>query len=165
MVVGPTVAQREPIFKPASVRTAKDLDLSDALVLVSCVKSKLPHSAPARELYTSALFRKSRDLVETTGARWFILSSQYGLVAPDEVIAPYEFTLNSLGNTDRETWAAKVLEKLLPIADGYRRVVFLAGARYREFLIEPLRKRGLIVETPMEHLRRGEQLAWLSEYE
>jgi hypothetical protein len=64
-----------------------DVDLAGALVLVSCVKSKLPHPAPARSLYTSAWFQKARDIVERSGARWFVLSSRYGLESPDTTIA------------------------------------------------------------------------------
>jgi hypothetical protein len=149
--------------KPAP--TDSSLDLRDALVLVSCVKSKLPHPAPARDLYTSAWFRKARDLVEASGSRWFVLSSFYGLVDPNTEIAPYDYTLNTLGVAERRAWATKVLEKLIPETSGYRRVVMFAGQRYREFLMEPLLRRGVNVIVPMAHLRRGEQLAWLSEYE
>jgi hypothetical protein len=145
-------------------RKSTDLDLRDAVVLVSCVKSKLPHPAPARELYTSAWFRKVRDIIEVSGARWFVLSSLYGLVAPETVIDPYDHTLNTVGVGDRQFWATRVLAKLLPKIAGQHRVVMFAGQRYREFLIEPLQRRGLRVDVPMEHLKRGEQLAWLSEH-
>ena len=145
--------------------TSSDLDLRHSIVLVSCVKSKLPYAAPARELYTSAWFRKARNILEVSGARWFILSSVYGLVKPDAKLAPYDYTLNTLGVADRRGWAKNVLEKLLPKLAGHRRVVMLAGQRYREFLIEPLQRQGLEVVVPMEHLTRGEQLAWLSNQE
>lgn len=131
---------------------------------VSCVKSKLSHPAPARALYTSAWFRKVRDIVETSGARWFVLSSRCGLVTPDVEIAPYDYTLNTLGVAERKDWATNVLDKLLPEMVSERRVVMFAGHRYREFLVEPLRQRGLEVEVPMANLTRGEQLAWLSEH-
>jgi hypothetical protein len=65
---------------------AARLDLTGAVVLVSCVKSKRSHRAPARLLYTSAWFQKVRDIVEASDARWFILSARYGLVAPDAEI-------------------------------------------------------------------------------
>ncbi len=45
------VPWREPTPMPS--RMENDLDLANAIVLVSCVKSKLPHPAPARSLYTS----------------------------------------------------------------------------------------------------------------
>jgi hypothetical protein len=158
-----TVTPRPP---PAMTPLAKTngLDLDGALVLISCVKSKLPHAALARLLYTSAWFRGVRDFVEARGARWLLLSSLYGLVAPDAVIAPYDYTLNSLGIAERQAWANKVLERLLPEAIGFRRVVMFAGARYREFLIGPLQQRGIVVDVPMEHLSRGEQLAWLAQH-
>lgn len=107
-----TASVPEPMPEPAEPRASSTLDLSDALVLISCVKSKLPHAAPARELYTSPLFRKARNLVEASGTRWLLLSSQYGLVDPGEVIASYDYTLNTLGVAVRKAWAAKVLERL-----------------------------------------------------
>lgn len=157
------VLRREPIRRPAPSQLRRRLDLAGTVVLVSCVKSKLSHSAPARELYTSAWFQKARDLVEASGARWFILSSRYGLVAPDAEIAPYDYTLNTLGVAERRAWAAKVLDKLLPAMASEKRIVMFAGHRYREFLVEPLQRRGVEVEVPMTNLKRGQQLSWLSD--
>ena len=144
-------------------RSTDSIDLAGALVLVSCVKSKQSQPAPARELYTSAWFRGVRDLIEAGDARWFILSALHGLVHPDAVIAAYDHTLNSLGIAERRAWAKKVLDKLLPETEGYPRVVIFAGQRYREFLVKPLESRGIVIDTPMERLRLGEQLGWLSE--
>jgi hypothetical protein len=129
------------------------------------VKSKLPHSAPAREFYTSPWFKKVRSIVEASGSRWFILSSLYGLVAPSTEIAPYDHTLNALGVAERRAWATKVIDKLMPEIAGQRRVVIFAGHRYHEFLAEPLRRHGITVVVPMAHLARGEQLSWLSQHE
>jgi hypothetical protein len=155
---------REPApLKQAAREIA--LSLSGAVVLVSCVKSKLSHSAPARALYTSAWFEKVRDIVEASGARWFVLSSRYGLVAPTVEIAPYDYTLNSLGVRERQAWAKDVLNALLPLVANEKRIVMFAGDRYREFLIQPLRRNGIEVEVPMAHLRRGEQLSWLSNFQ
>lgn len=154
----------ERVRQPPRVRSMGKLDLDNALVLVSCVKSKLPSAAPACELYTSAWFRQVRDIVEASGARWFVLSALYGLVAPEERIEPYDYTLKTLGVAERRAWATKVLSKLLPEAAGRRRIVMFAGARYREFLIGPLQQQGIAVDVPMANLRLGEQLAWLSEH-
>ena len=40
-------------------------------------------------------------------------------------------------------------------------VVILAGARYREFIMEALSNMVTEVEVPLEGLRIGEQLSWL----
>src|SRR5690606_13413659 len=55
------------------------------IALVSCVSSKEPHAAPARDLYTSALFRKARAYAERNADAWYILSAKYGLVDPNRV--------------------------------------------------------------------------------
>jgi hypothetical protein len=157
---------KSEVARPQPAQTRKDLDFANTIVLVSCVKNKLPYPAPARSLYTSTWFRKTRDIVEGSGARWFVLSALYGLVAPDAEIAPYDHTLNTLGVAARQDWATDVLRKLIPEIEtaGVKRVVMFAGDRYREFLVEPLQSRGIKVEVPMEGLRIGEQLAWLSEH-
>jgi hypothetical protein len=159
------VTQREVAPALRQSHLATSIDLNGAVVLISCVKSKLSYSAPARKLYTSAWFRKVRNIVEASGARWFVLSALYGLVTPDTEIAPYEYTLNTLGVAERKAWASSVLDQLLPEMAGEKRVVMFAGQRYREFLVEPLRKRGIKVEVPMANLVRGEQLAWLSHHQ
>ena len=130
--------------------------------LVSCVSKKLPHPAPARDLYTSPLFCKARSYVERTGCPWFVLSAKYGLVDPDEVIAPYDLTLNTMRVADRREWASGVLAQLAPHLKNVGAVTFLAGQRYLQFLEAPLRSRGLDVSVPMEGLKIGEQLGWLN---
>jgi hypothetical protein len=133
------------------------------VILVSCVKTKRASAVQARGLYISDWFLKVRRYVEQSGAPWFILSAEHGLVPPDEVISPYERTLNTMPVADRRHWAGRVITQLserLPEAD---HVIFLAGARYREFLVEPLRRKGITVAIPMEGLARGPQLRWLAQ--
>ena len=133
------------------------------LVLVSCVAGKKASPAPAKELYVSALFCKIRAYVEHIGQPWFILSAQYGLVHPDTVIEPYDCTLNGMRTAGRRKWASEVLAQLTPRLGTADSVTFFAGQRYREFLEQPLRTRGLIVDVPMHGLRIGEQLRWLNQ--
>jgi len=129
--------------------------------LVSCVSRKRDHPVAAKDLYISDWFVKARAYVERAGGEWFILSAEYGAVCPDTVIAPYERTLNAMGIADRRAWGSKVLRQLQPKLKGVDRVVILAGARYREFLIDAIQGKGLTVEIPLEGMRIGEQLRWL----
>ena len=133
-----------------------------SLILVSCVGQKRSSSAPARDLYTSPWFRKAHSYVSRMVQPWFVLSAQYGLVHPDEVIAPYDLTLNNMSVTDRRRWTRKVLTQLEPHLANVESIIFLAGRRYREFLEPMLRNRSLAVYIPMEGLRIGEQLRWLT---
>ena len=131
------------------------------LCLVSCVGKKLPRSAPAKDLYTSAWFRKARALVEAQDWRWFILSAKYRLVLPERVIEPYDKKLEP-GADERRGWAKGCLDALGPHLTGVESVVFLAGQTYREFLVPVLSGCGIKVHVPMEGLRIGEQSAWLN---
>lgn len=154
---------RSTLPSPSSAAAGSSLNLAGAIVLVSCVKRKLSHPAPARSLYCSPWFEKVRAIVDASGARWFVLSALHGLVSPETEIAPYDLTLNQMGIGERQEWARRVLTDLLEQIGDERRVVLFAGRRYRELLEEPLRGEGLIVSVPMEGLRQGEQLAWLSQ--
>lgn len=129
--------------------------------LLSCVSRKQDHACEARDLYVSDWFRKARRFAEGSGCPWFILSAEHGLVAPGQVIAPYDRTLNTMGVADRRAWAERVASQLAEAVPDLSQVVFLAGKRYREFLAWHLDGRGVDVSVPMEGLRFGEQKSWL----
>jgi hypothetical protein len=129
--------------------------------LISCVSKKRDQACEARDLYVSSLFRKARRFAEESESPWFILSAEHGLVAPRQVISPYERTLNTMVVGDRRAWAERVSSQIEEALPDLLRVVFLAGARYREFLTRHLAGRGVEVAVPMEGLRIGEQLSWL----
>lgn len=132
--------------------------------LVSCVKQKRARKYAARDLYVSALFCKARRYAEASGCPWYILSAEYGLVSPDQVVAPYERTLNTMAVADRRAWAERVAVQLATAVPDLARVVFLAGERYREFLTPHLIRRGVAVLVPMKGLRFGKQLSWLGQH-
>ena len=64
---------------------------------------------------------------------------------------------------DRRQWAERVLDQVGKQCFDPQRIVMLAGARYREFLMPALKTMGVEVYVPMEGLRIGEQLRWLGE--
>jgi hypothetical protein len=129
--------------------------------LVACSKTKLPHPAPARELYQGTLFRLSRAYVEREcGSSWFILSAKYGLVLPAQTLEPYNVFLGDLAAAARRAWAARVLAALeirglLSRANSW---LVLAGKRYREFLVPILPGE---VQVPLAGLGLGQQIAAL----
>jgi hypothetical protein len=146
----------------ASGSIARAAPAAGTVYWVSCVGQKRSSSAAAKDLYVSDWFTKARGYVESTGAPWFILSAKYGLVEPETVIEPYELTLNTLPVKERRRWARRVQQQIEDGGSLPSKVVILGGARYREFLEPYLRSAGVEVEVPMEGLRIGEQLSWLS---
>lgn len=129
--------------------------------LVSCVGQKRNSPSSAKTLYTSALFAKMRRYIESNCERWFILSAKYGLLSPDEIIAPYEETLKSKSRIERMEWADNVWLNLGNILSPNDKVLILAGDKYREYLVPKIRERGCLVEIPLEGLGIGRQLKWL----
>lgn len=110
-------------------------------------------------MYVSDLFRKmmayGRSLKPN---RMFILSAKYGLLLPDDIIEPYEQTLNTMKKADREAWAAKVLSALRRNCDlDEDEFVFLAGQSYRKHLVPHIRH----CAVPMQGMAFGRQLEWL----
>jgi hypothetical protein len=124
------------------------------VVLVACCGKKLPYAAPARDLYQSELFRKSRRYAEQNGDQWLILSALHGVVHPDATVEPYDLTLNDMGADARRQWAAKVAAQL----SDYRsdRLTVLAGSAYCGWVDQFAN-----VTRPMEGLGIGQQLAYL----
>lgn len=134
------------------------------LYLVSCVSKKSCDRSRAKDLYQSEWFKKARKFVERSGAPWYILSAKHGLLHPDELVTPYEQTLNKMPIYERKLWATGVLDKLLPMLTPSQTVIVLAGVRYREFLMPNLIQAAGEIRIPMEGMRIGEQLAWLTKH-
>jgi hypothetical protein len=63
----------------------------------------------------------------------------------------------------RRTWAQRVIKDLHGYLKPGDRVIFLAGARYRENLVANIQKLGCKVDISMQGLRIGEQKRWLKE--
>jgi hypothetical protein len=141
------------------------------LCLIGCCKKKLPHAAPARELYCSPLFRLCLAWAQQHADAWAILSARYGIVRPDEVIGPYDNTI-----AQRRPFGGKPLTP--PEYDGWMyghaqarfichyatptqqpRLIVLAGKDYWRGLVA----HGLKVETPLDGLGIGERLRWLKQ--
>jgi len=127
------------------------------IALVSCVKAKRPAPSPARDLYTSHLFRALRGYAEAIADRWFILSAEHGLVDPDRVLVPYDRTLNKMPKRERDAWAG-VRHQIAEEVPDHAEIIILAGTRYREGLEEPLRVLGFTVTVPLKGLPIGKQL-------
>lgn len=125
------------------------------LVLVACSAAKLEQPAPARDLYTGALFRKARAWAEAHGDEWLILSAAWGVVSPDRVLEPYNRRLPS-ARAARQSWARSVANQLYQHRD--RQMVALAGADYLAWSGPDFPH----LERPLAGLGIGQQLHWLT---
>src|SRR6266567_8408523 len=119
--------------------------------LVGCVKGKASEATPARNLYTSPLFRGRRSFVERSCDRWFILSAKHELLNPNQTVEPYNLELRELSRTQRREWSQRVLSQLehaLGDLCDYEFEIH-AGAEYvNNGLAAGLTKRGATVVNP-----------------
>jgi len=130
-------------------------------VLISCVSKKVNHPAPAKDLYESTLFKFCYSYaMSLCPDNIFILSAKYGLVPADEVIAPYDLTLNTMKTKEIQKWSEGVICDLRNNTDIKNdNFLFLAGEKYRRFLLPFIKH----YEIPMQGLKIGEQLSWLKQ--
>ena len=142
-----------------------------SVVLVSCVSMKNKTRSPAKDLYISPWFKSARRLAEDTGVPWYILSAKYELLHIDETISYYNKTLSASGPkefrmnaAERRAWAKKVQRQIQEELPSIDKVIFLAGARYREHLVPWLESRGVEVCAPLKHIQGlGPQANWMND--
>lgn len=131
------------------------------VVLVACAARKLKTPARAADLYISPLFRRAREYAEAHADAWYILSALHGLLGPERITAPYDFTLKECNRREREQWAWRVISALRGAAPPRLHIIILAGKLYREHLEYDLARYGYTVEVPMRGMGIGQQIHFL----
>ena len=129
------------------------------IVLIGCGKRKQPHRTRAENLYLGTLFEFSLRYARSLSPDMiFILSAKHGLLDLGHEIEPYDMTLNNMPVAEIRAWSSNVVARLRERADlRHDHFIFLAGDRYRRFILPHVRS----FELPLRGLRFGEQLQFL----
>ncbi len=135
--------------------------MSKVIALVGCTSKQYNQAMPARWLYHSEWFLRAAAVAETASAGWFILSARYGLLHPDQKIAPYDLILTDLSPSQRKVWAASVVQSLAKIIKPSDRLLLLAEADYHAPLYRLLKNSAWRLNAPLADLSSDAQLAWL----
>ena len=130
-----------------------DVYEGERIALISCSKCR------ASELYSaSTLFSLSYEYAKVNADRVYIISAKHGLVGEDEVIEPYDETLNEKTASERQAWSQMVLNQLKQVCDIQRtNFIVLAGKNYYEYLIPYLSH----VSLPLGKLPLGKRIEFL----
>jgi hypothetical protein len=133
------------------------------VALVGCSAAKLKRAAPARELYTSALFRAAYAYADKTCDGVLIVSAFYGVVAPKAVIRPYDRSLRRYSKSDREDWGVRTVGQVLPSFALPPQLIILAGNVYADALVYGAHWHDLpLPEQPLTGIRGcGPRVKWL----
>jgi len=157
----PAPSVEAPAAQLASPPPAAPRDMSADVVLVACSDAKAPTARRARELFTGAAFVKARAYALSGGRPWYVLSAKWGLLGPDEVVAPYDVYLADRSVLYRTSWGAWVVAQLAERHDlGGAVVEVHAGRTYCDPLAAPLAAAGATLHQPLAGLQQGERLAW-----
>jgi N12 class adenine-specific DNA methylase/2'-5' RNA ligase len=127
------------------------------ITLIACGATKLDHAAPAKLLYSGDLFQKSKAYAEQHTDGFFILSAQHGLVKPDQVLEPYDKTLQNMNVRERAGWGAQVFKDAVWNIPSGSRITLLAGNDYAAHIESRLKAAGFTVDRPLQGLGIGQQ--------
>jgi len=132
-----------------------------SIALVGCSGPKLDRPAPARQLYTTQLFRSTLALAETRHDVVYVISAKHELVALDQVVDPYDLVMADVAKEWRVIWGLRVWDSILLRHQGVDRQVFIyAGKDYAQ----PIRRAGFHRATfhePLAKMQIGQRLQWL----
>jgi len=130
------------------------------IVLISCVKQKIGIASKAKDMYVSSLFKGMYSYAKSLNPdKIYILSAKYGLLEENEEIEPYNETLLTKSQQEKEKWSKGVLKSLQDKGCDFANdeFVILAGSVYRKYLVRYFKKYTI----PMEGMGIGKQLKFL----
>lgn len=78
-------------------------------------------------MYTSPLFRYMYAYAKKRCKEVYILSAKYGLLAENTPIAPYNKTLNTMGQKAQKEWAIKIMHSLTQKYDLQKEIFLVMG--------------------------------------
>ena len=108
-----------------------------AISLIACSKSKQDHKCKAGEMYTGSLYTKSKELVEKSGEKWWILSAKHHLLDPDKEIEPYNEYLGDFSADELHAWEEEVIKEMKDAGiKEDEKIHVYAGKKYFEGLQE-----------------------------
>jgi len=117
------------------------------ILIIQCGSRKLTDPSTAEDMYIGGLFITNKKYGEAAyPSNWYILSAQYGLMYPQQPIAPYDKVLKNSNDTELLDKVKGQLGILAP-----ERIDFLGSNVYAEFLAKtgyPITKLLTSIKTP-----------------
>lgn len=131
------------------------------IVFIGCTKLKADKRCEAEQLYKSTLFKYALSYAKKLKPRKiYILSAKHGVLELNDIVSPYNETLNTKTKKEKQLWAYKCYYQLTKKNINFEEeVVWLCGENYREYLIRKFTNNKI----PIKGLGIGEQLKFYKE--
>ena len=131
------------------------------IVFISCTKKKQEHPCKAKEMYqASQWFRGGWKYAESLHPdEIYILSAKYGLLKPDDIISPYEQTLNAAKDAQIRKWSIMVAGQIQKAGiNRSQKAIFLCGKNYRKYIKNLFKNHS----APCSHMGIGKQMQFFN---
>lgn len=127
------------------------------IAFVSCGKAKATEPTPAGQFYTGQYFRTIYDSIKPHYDEVYIISAKYGLISDQDILKPYDVTLNKMSDNERKLWARRVLEQYTSIYNGNKanEIDIYAGNNYRKYLLPLFTFAGYNVNNAFKGVKGG----------
>lgn len=131
------------------------------VVFITCGKKKRHERCKAEDMYIGTYFRMTLAYAKSLLPRKiYILSAKYGVTELDDVISPYNFTLNKISKHKRKLWAWNCYKQLQrKKIDFNEETIWLGGRAYWEHLVQAFPN----VQIPFAHKPIGAQKHFIKE--
>lgn len=133
------------------------------IIFISCTKKKQDHPCKAQEMYQASQWFKGgwKYAKSLHPDAIYILSAKYGLLRPDDMISPYEQTLNAARDADIRKWSMMVANQIQKAGiDRSQETIFLCGTNYRKYIKNLFKNHS----APCSHLGIGKQMQFFKEH-
>jgi len=137
----------------------------EKLIIVSCGKAKVwdrsasaATAVPAKDAYSSSLFKLCRRYAESEGCVWMILSAKYGFLHPSQLISNYNI---SFGQSDEAITTEELRTQWSARCSHVRQLCSLAGASYNERLAQVV-PANVSIECPLRGMNLFQRMRFLS---
>ncbi|WP_158666128.1 DUF6884 domain-containing protein [Pseudomonas sp. SWI36] len=104
------------------------------IFVIGCGRHKRKSPTPAKDLYTSDRFKRSKSIAKNIGSSFFVLSAKHGLLQPNQLVEPYDVDIGTLDPDTKKQWATEVLQALSELNNGAK-VILLAESNYAHPLL------------------------------
>ncbi len=148
-------------------KAAADRAARTRIILIGCGKTKQETGGvhvPAQDLYTGNLFLARRRYAEKSNLQWWIFSAKHGLLDRQSRVLTYDQTFSRMPIGERARVGMETLQLLGRICGSMKATEYVielhAGRVYAEALKANFRPGDMDIETPLEGLGIGQQLAW-----
>lgn len=138
--------------------------MSKLLFIIGCSDKKATTARPAGEMYLSERFLAAKRIAQSYASTWLILSAKYGILSKDQIVEPYDVSLDSLCDEHYRSWVSQCSKQIINKTSPRDHVIFIGDNQYFMDIKELLILENRIVFMPLEFIPKEKQSRWIETF-